>query len=116
MPAAFPNTEPAWALRAYLVLIGCAFRSETITYGQLAAAVNRGGPNLMAQPLDALTRWCTRFDQPHIASLVVETATAMPGLGFTAVPREMIAAEQEKVWSHDWFGHFPPTINELAEK
>ena len=44
MPSAFPATEPSWALRAYLVLIGCAFRSETITYGQLAMAIKRGGP------------------------------------------------------------------------
>jgi hypothetical protein len=74
MPAAFPNTEAAWASRAYLVVIGYAYRCETITYGELAGAVNRGGPNLMAQPLDCLTRWCTRFGQPQIASLVVEMA------------------------------------------
>ena len=37
----FPETEPAWALRAYLVLIGCAYRGETITYGELDAILSR---------------------------------------------------------------------------
>jgi hypothetical protein len=40
----------------------------------------------------------------------------MPAPGFVAVARDSILAEQEKVWTHDWFAHFPPTIEELAEK
>jgi hypothetical protein len=40
----------------------------------------------------------------------------MPAPGFTAVARDSVAAEQEKVWAHDWFAHFPPTIDELAKK
>jgi hypothetical protein len=28
----------------------------------------------------------------------------------------MIPAEQEKVWAHDWFAQFPPTVEELATK
>jgi hypothetical protein len=70
----------------------------------------------MAQPLDCLTRWCTRFGQPQIASLVVEMVTATPAPGFTAVSRDAIVSEQQKVWSHDWFAHFPPTIEELAQR
>ena len=116
MLTAFPATEPSWALRAYLVLIGCAFRSETITYGQLAAAIKRGGPNFLSKPLDCLTRWCTRNGQPQIASLVVEQTTGMPALGFAAVSRDAIPTEHKKVWANDWFSHFPPTVEELAEK
>jgi hypothetical protein len=110
----FPQTEPAWALRAYLVLIGCAYRAETISYGELAGAVDRGGPNLMAQPLDCLSRWCARMRQPQIASLVVEQATGLPAPGFNAVARSSISAEQEKVWAYDWFAQFPPSIEELG--
>ena len=117
MPAIpFPPTEEAWALRAYLVLIGCAYRAETISYGELAGAVDRGGPNLMAQPLDCLTRWCARTRQPQIASLVVEQETGLAAPGSDVVPRNLIPAEQEKVWTHDWFAQFPPSIEELAEK
>ena len=114
MPSAFPATEPSWALRAYLVLIGCAFRSETITYGQLAMAIKRGGPNLLAESLDCLARWCTRNGQPQIASILVEQATGMPAPGFAAIARDAITSEHEKVWAHDWFAHFPPTVEELA--
>jgi hypothetical protein len=39
----FPRTEPAWALRAYLVLIGMAARRETVTYAQLNDKIDRGG-------------------------------------------------------------------------
>jgi hypothetical protein len=114
MLTAFPATEAASALRAYLVLIGCAAHSHTITYGDLAKAIKRGGPNFLAQPLDCLTRWCTRNGLPHIASLVVEQATGMPAEGFNAVARKEIPAEQEKVYAQDWYAHFPPTIQELA--
>jgi hypothetical protein len=116
MPTVFPATEPAWALRAYLVLIGCAYRSETITYGELAGAVNRGGPNLLAGPLNCLARWCTRNGLPQIASLVIDLATAMPAPDFTAVERDAIRSEQEKVWTYDWFSILPPTIAELSQK
>jgi hypothetical protein len=44
MVAEFPATEPAWALRVYLVLIGCAADRQTVTYGALAQRVKRGGP------------------------------------------------------------------------
>ncbi len=51
MVVAFPATEPSWALRAYLVLIGCAADRQTVTYGELATRIKRGGPNLLSEPL-----------------------------------------------------------------
>ncbi len=77
MPRAFDTSESSTALRIYLVLIGCAARSETITYGDLARRVKRGGPNLLAAPLYLITRWCTNLGQPQIASLVVKQSTGM---------------------------------------
>jgi hypothetical protein len=116
MVIAFPATEPAWALRAYLVLIGCAADQHTMTYGELAKRIKRGGPNLMSEPLDCITRWCKRNDLPQLASLVVERMTGMPAPGFTAVARSEIPAEHERVWAHDWFAFLPPTIEDLAQK
>ena len=81
----FPRTEPAWGLRAYLVLVGCAADRQTVTYDDLARRINRGGPNLLARPLDLITRWCQQHSVPAIASLVVEQATGLPAPGFTAV-------------------------------
>ncbi len=116
MPRAFDASEPSTALRIYLVLIGCAARRETITYGDLARRVKRGGPNLLATPLDMITKWCTSWGQPQIASLVVEQATGMPAPGFTAVPHDRIPSEQTRVFEYDWFSFFPPTVEELAKK
>jgi hypothetical protein len=31
------------------------------------------------------------------------------------IARDAIQIEQDKVWAHDWFAHFPPTIKELAK-
>jgi hypothetical protein len=36
------------ALRAYLVLIGCATDRKTIAYEELSRQIKRGGPNLLA--------------------------------------------------------------------
>jgi hypothetical protein len=101
MVRAFHATEPAWALRAYLVLIGCAARHETVTYEQVARRIKRGGPNFLAKPLDALnliTRWCQQNTLPALSSLVVDHATGLPTPGFTAVPWSAIPREQERVW------------------
>jgi hypothetical protein len=116
MPTEFPATEPAWALRAYLVLIGYAYRAETITYGELAGAVNRGGPHLMEEPLNCLDRWCIRTGLPKIASLVVERTTGTPEPSSKLVDLEAVQSEQDKVLTHDWFSCFPPTIDELGSE
>ena len=88
MARRFPRTQPAWGLRAYLVLMGCAADRQTVTYEDLARRINRGGPNLLARPLDLITRWCQRHSVPAIASLVVEQATGLPAPGFAAVTRD----------------------------
>ena len=109
-----PKTEPGWALRAYLVLIGCAFRGETISDGELTQAIQCGNPLVLHRVLRYVIRWCTLTNQPHVASLVVESITGIPVPSFSVVPRDLIPTEHERVWSHDWFAHFPPTIEELA--
>jgi hypothetical protein len=116
MVIAFPATEAASALRAFLVLIGCAADAQTVTYGELAKRIRRGGPNFLSEPLDCIVRWCSRNGLLQLTALVVEQITAMPAPGFTAVAHSEIPAEQEKVWEFVWFSIFPPTIEELAEK
>jgi hypothetical protein len=53
---------------------------------------------------------------PALASLVVERATRLPAPGFTAVGRDEIPREQERVWDFDWYAILPPAIEELVEK
>jgi hypothetical protein len=81
----FPRTEPAWGLRAYLVLMGCAADRQTVTCDDLARRIDRGGPNLLARPLELVTRWCQRHSLPAIAALVVEQATGLPAPGFAVL-------------------------------
>jgi hypothetical protein len=116
MVVAFPATESASALRAYLVLIGCAADEQTVTYEELAKKIRRGGPHFLSGPLDSIARWCSRNGLPQLTTLVVEQVTGMPAPGFTAIARSEIRTEHEKVWKHDWFSFFPPTVEELAQK
>jgi hypothetical protein len=116
MATPFPTMEPAWALRAYLVLIGCAADRQTVTYEALARRIKRGGPNLLAGPLALLTRWCQQHSLPALACLVVEQTTGPPAPGFAAVSTDEIPREQERVWEFDWYAILPPTIEELTEK
>jgi hypothetical protein len=115
MATPFPTIEPAWGLRAYLVLIGCAADRQTVTYDALAHRIKRGGPNLLAKPLALITRWCQQHSLPALASLVVEQTTGLPAPGFAAISRDEIPHEQERVWEFDWYAILPPTIEELAE-
>ena len=115
MARAFSATEPESALRAYLVLIGCAADRKTVTYEELSRKIKRGGPSLLARSLDLLTQWCKASGLPALASLVVERSTGFPAPGFTAVSRGEIPAEQERAWDFDWFAIHPPTVEELAQ-
>jgi hypothetical protein len=112
MAKPFPNSEAAWA---YLILIGCAADRQTVTYDALTHRIKRGGPNILTKPLGMITRWCQHHNLPALASLVVEQATGLPAPGFAAVSREEIPHEHERVCAFDWYGIFPPTLEELAE-
>jgi hypothetical protein len=112
----FPRTEPAWGLRAYLLLMGCAADRQTVTYDDLACRIDQSGPELLSGPLELVTRWCHTHGLPAIASLVVEKATGVPAPGSAEISKDDIPREQERVWAFDWYGILPPTIEELAEK
>src|SRR5712671_6379707 len=81
----FGSSEPEIALRAYLYLIGAVAFRRSVTYGELAWQIKRGGPNPLAKPLELLTRWCKTNGLPALTSLVVQEATGLPAPGFTAV-------------------------------
>ena len=103
MAKPFPNTEAAWSLRAYLILIGCAADRQTVTYKSLARRIKRGGPNPLAKPLTMITGWCQHHSLPVLASLVVEQVTGLPAPGFTAVSSDEFLA------SKNGFGHLTGT-------
>jgi hypothetical protein len=109
----FGSSEPEIALRAYLYLIGAVAFRRSVSYGELAWQIKRGGPNPLAKPLELLTRWCKTNGLPALTSLVVQEATGLPAPGFTAVSRSEIPDEQKRVWDYDWFAILPPTVEEL---
>ena len=111
----FDNTDPLCALKIYLILIGMAVRRATVTYGELDDKIGRGGARLLAGPLRCLMRWCHQEGLPALTAIVVEKDNGRPSSGLTTVEGDF-AAEQQRVFRHDWFAHFPPTIEELAEK
>jgi hypothetical protein len=108
----FGTSEPETALRAYLYLIGCAEDRRSVTYGELARQVKRG--DLLAKPLDLITKYCRANKLPVLAALVVEQATRLPAPGFNVVSRQELSAEQERVWDYDWFAIYPPAVEELT--
>jgi hypothetical protein len=64
----FPRTEPAWGLRAYLVLMGCAADRQTVTYDDLARRINRDDPDV-ASALSNV-RFASDADVVHSLRLV----------------------------------------------
>jgi hypothetical protein len=66
MPRDFPRTEPAWGLRAYLVLLGAPARRKTITYEQLSEKIDRGGARFLHAPLTHLMRCCENQGLPPL--------------------------------------------------
>jgi hypothetical protein len=115
MTKEFPRTEPAWALRAYLSLIGMAARRETATYAQIDYKMKRGGAEWSAASLVHLMRWCDKNDLPALTALIVDQSTGLPAAGLAAVDADKLPAAQQDVFRHDWFRHLPPTIEELAD-
>jgi hypothetical protein len=118
MPKEFQHnsTHATRAHQAYLILIGLAANHQTIQYRELSQKMHFGeaGP-LLAGPLGRIMHWCQREGLPALTSLVVEKATGLPSTGLTTVSASEFPAEQQRVFSFDWFSIFPPTLEELAE-
>jgi hypothetical protein len=70
------------ALQIYPILIGCADRRETITYGMLAKKLGFAGAGTMGSMLEYLMTWCEENELPAITSIVVNEKNGEPGGGF----------------------------------
>ncbi|MEV0901454.1 hypothetical protein [Actinoplanes sp. NPDC049802] len=75
------------------ILIAAARRGETITYGELAMAIDRRYHNLQfGDPLDILSLDCEQSGEPSLAPLVVNKKTGAPGDSFVGDP---VSGQQE---------------------
>lgn len=108
------------AYQVYMILIGCAHRRETITYGRLAELMGYNGVGHDMGPcLGCILYWCRRNNLPALNSIVVKRAGApdfpgMPGVGVD-IPVAQIPLVHAQVWETDWYSIVPPTPEELGE-
>jgi hypothetical protein len=115
MPTAFQDNSSiaTRANQAYLVLIGRAANQQTIQYRQLCEIMNYGVGPILAKPLGRIMDWCDREELPALTSIVVEKETGIPSTGLSTVPNNAFPAEQQRVFSFNWYSIFPPTLKEL---
>jgi hypothetical protein len=109
------STYASRALQAYVILIGKATNQQTIQYLQLCELMHYGKGPVLAHPLGKIMNWCEREGLPALTSLVVEKETGIPSTGLTTVTEHSFPAEQQRVFSFDWFSIFLPTLQELTE-
>ena len=107
---------PQRALQIYLILIGAAYRRETITYtrlGKMLGYPRAGG--VMADRLGPVMMWCAKEKLPALTAIVVNDKNGLPGGGLTAFEAKTLPAEQQKVFKFDWFSIFPPSLKDLGQ-
>ena len=90
------------AIRAWQVLIACAWQRRTITYSQLAELVGApGAARAMWSRLGEVAEFCQERDLPALTVLVVNSETGRPGEGYPGP--EDVDAEREFVFGYPWF-------------
>src|SRR5215210_2778499 len=116
MPLFFRDDSkvPTRALQAYLVLISLAWNRQTITYGALSVDYMDYGPGgILDRSLGCIMGWCYENGLPALTALVVNDDTGIPGEGLGTVEDDDFPAAQQRVFAHNWFELFPPTVAEL---
>jgi hypothetical protein len=114
MPIRFDqlSSAPARALQIYLVLIGCAANQQTITYTKLAERLGLLTPTWLFPPPNHLAEWCLHEGLAPLTSLAIAEDTGMPGPGHP-LPRESLAAQQNRARKFDWYAVLPPALSDL---
>jgi hypothetical protein len=106
------SSAPARALQIYLVLIGCAANQQTITYAKLAERLGLLTSTWLFPALNHLAEWCLHEGLAPLTSLAIAEATGMPGPGHH-LPRESLAAQQNRARKFDWYAILPPALVDL---
>ena len=100
------------ALQIWQILISLAHNRQIITYEGLDEIVKLGGTGVYAQTLGHIMHYCAQNDLPPLTSLVVNKSTGVSGEGLTV---SELLSKREDVYEFDWYGIFPPFINELKK-
>lgn len=85
---------------AWDVLVAVASKHETVTYGQLGAAIGVHH-RAIRYVLGPIQDYCLEEDLPPLTILVNNTA-GIPGTGFIAHDRDDLGSGLDAVWLYDW--------------
>lgn len=98
------------ALQAWLILIGAAWRRETVTYTDLAIAMfgNRALRHL-GKILGHIAYYCEQHRLPYLNCIVVGKFSGQPGWKVPVYNDK----ERERVYHYLWFHVVPPSPEEL---
>jgi len=99
------------AVQVWQVLLSAADQRQTLTYGRLAERIGLG-PNLLAQPLGMVARYCVMRRLPPLTVLVVQADVGRPAEGFTWASD--IDFAREAVYRHEWYVLKPPSANDFT--
>ena len=83
-----------------------------MTYGMLADMLGFKKAGAFSQILDYISVYCKQNELPPLTVLVVTASSGLPGTGLTNVD---LNADREAVFNFDWFGLYPPTVEEFKE-
>ena len=110
MPRATPADRYELAHHAWEILVKVAKQPDwhTITYGKLAAELNkRTGRNLSGQhmhgPLTLIMDYCDRHTLPRLNDLAVSQARQWPS--YEPEPGYNFATERKRVLAYPWHTH-----------
>jgi putative restriction endonuclease len=104
-------TRPGRALQVWIILVACAHNRQTLTYSDLAARIGYQDVRSLGQVLDYVWHYCDQHWLPPLTGLVVNKNTGLPGEGMG----EYTLADQEKVFSYNWYNVIPPSLEEFQQ-
>ena len=84
----------------------------TSRYTKLAERLGLLTPTWLFPPLSHLAEWCLHEGLAPLTSLAIAEDTGMPGPGHP-LPRESIAAQQNRARKFDWYAVLPPALADL---
>ncbi|HEY9878770.1 MAG TPA: hypothetical protein V6D29_09960, partial [Leptolyngbyaceae cyanobacterium] len=102
------------ALQAWQFLIAKAQNRQVVRYDDVAKVMGYTDNRPLSQILNFIMLYCAQNSLPPLTMIVVNK-DGTPGAGFTETARHELDRKREEVFSFDWYGLVPPTIDELYE-
>lgn len=102
------------ALQAWQYLIGKAYNRQIIRYSDLAILMGYKDNRPLTPILGHIMFFCAQSKIPPLTILLVNK-DGTPGEGFTDADPDDFHRERERVFNFDWYGIFPPSVQEFRQ-